>query len=114
MPVAGSQPAGMVDRSICRRRFMRYGLLCRTDRPEWKTMETERIESMDIRIGDVLHMKKKHPCGSNRWEVLRIGADFKLRCLGCAHEVMNPRSKVEKNIRKVERDGQVLSCEQLR
>ena len=69
---------------------------------------------MDIRIGDILHMKKKHPCGSNRWEVLRIGADFKLRCLGCGREVMSARSKAEKSIRRVERDGQELSCEQLR
>ena len=37
---------------------------------------------MDIRVGDILTMKKQHPCGEKRWEVLRIGADFKLRCLG--------------------------------
>lgn len=64
--------------------------------------------SMDVRLGDVLLMKKQHPCGSSRWEVLRIGADFKLRCLGCGHEIMNPRSKVEKNIKKIERDGETL------
>ncbi len=69
---------------------------------------------MDIRVGDILQMKKQHPCGSSRWEVLRIGADFKLRCLGCGREVMNPRSKAEKSIRRVERGGQELSCEQLR
>jgi len=56
-----------------------------------------------VRVGDILVMKKQHPCGSQRWEVLRIGADFRLRCLGCGHEVMNPRSKVEKNIRQIER-----------
>lgn len=58
---------------------------------------------MDIRVGDLLTMKKKHPCGSDRWEVLRIGADFRLRCQGCGHEVMGARSKFEKNTRKVER-----------
>jgi hypothetical protein len=58
---------------------------------------------MDIRVGDILKMKKKHPCGSDRWEVLRIGADFRLRCLGCGHEVMGARGKFEKNTRKVER-----------
>lgn len=63
---------------------------------------------MDIHIGDVLTMKKKHPCGSDRWEVLRIGADFKMRCLGCGHEIMNPRSKIEKGIRRVERDGETV------
>ncbi len=58
---------------------------------------------MDIRVGDVLTMKKTHPCGSRQWEVLRTGADFRLRCLGCGHEVMGPRNKFEKNIRQVQR-----------
>lgn len=56
---------------------------------------------MDIRVGDVLTMKKAHPCGSRQWLVLRIGADFRLRCLGCGHEVMTPRIKAEKSIRAV-------------
>ena len=43
---------------------------------------------MDIRVGDVLTMKKSHPCGSSQWTVLRIGDDFKLRCTGCGHEVL--------------------------
>ena len=60
---------------------------------------------MDIQVGDILTRKKQHPCGEKRWEVLRIGADFKLRCLGCGREVMGARSKFEKNIRAVERDG---------
>ena len=59
---------------------------------------------MDIQVGDVLTMKKAHPCGSRQWQVLRTGADFKLRCLGCGHEVMGPRSKLEKNIRQVQRE----------
>ena len=58
---------------------------------------------MDIRVGDVLTMKKKHPCGADRWLVLRSGMDFRLRCLGCAHEVMIPRSKAEKGIKQVTR-----------
>lgn len=56
---------------------------------------------MNISVGDCLEMKKEHPCGSKRWLVLRVGMDFKLRCLGCGHEVMLPRSKAEKNIKKV-------------
>ncbi len=63
---------------------------------------------MDIQIGDILTMKKTHPCGSSRWEVTRIGADFKLRCCGCGHEVMGARSKFEKNIKAVEREGEKL------
>ena len=56
---------------------------------------------MDIQVGDILLMKKAHPCGGNRWLVLRTGADLRLRCLGCSHESMVPRFKVEKNIRSV-------------
>ena len=59
---------------------------------------------MDIRIGDILTMKKAHPCGSREWEVLRVGADFRLRCLGCSHEVMGARSKFEKSIKQVKRN----------
>ena len=51
---------------------------------------------MDIHVGDVLELKKEHPCGSRRWLVLRVGMDFKLRCEGCGHELMLPRSKAEK------------------
>ena len=58
---------------------------------------------MDIRLGDILIMKKAHPCGSDQWLVLRTGADFRLRCCGCGHEVMTPRFKAEKNIRSVQR-----------
>ena len=58
---------------------------------------------MDIQLGDVLVMKKTHPCGSREWEVLRIGADFKLRCRGCGREVMGARTKFEKNVREVRR-----------
>ena len=58
---------------------------------------------MDVRLRDILIMKKQHPCGSNRWLVLRTGMDFRLKCEGCGHEVLVPRSKAEKNIRKIER-----------
>ena len=58
---------------------------------------------MDIQVGDVLTLKKAHPCGSKAWEVLRIGAEFKLRCCGCGPEVMGPRAKFEKSVRQVKR-----------
>ena len=58
---------------------------------------------MDIQIGDILRMKKEHPCGAKDWKVLRVGMDFKLKCLGCGREVMTPRQKAEKNLRSVER-----------
>ena len=56
---------------------------------------------MEIHLGDILVMKKEHPCGEKRWRVLRVGADFRLRCLGCGHEIMVPRHKTEKNIKSV-------------
>jgi len=56
---------------------------------------------VDIKVGDILQMKKEHPCGSKEWKALRVGMDFKLRCCGCGHEIMIPRSKAEKNIRKI-------------
>ncbi len=56
---------------------------------------------MDIQLGDKLIMKKQHPCGENCFEVIRIGMDFKIRCLGCNHEIMLPRTRCEKNIRRV-------------
>ena len=59
---------------------------------------------MDIQLGDRLTMKKAHPCGSKEWEVLRVGMDFRLRCTGCGHVIMIPRSKAEKNIRAVQRE----------
>ena len=58
---------------------------------------------MDIRPSDILTMKKKHPCGSSRMFVLRSGMDFKLRCEGYGHEFMVSRSKIEKNVKAVER-----------
>lgn len=58
---------------------------------------------MDIQVGDKLTLKKSHPCGSFEWEVLRIGADFRLKCLGCGHQIMSPRSQIEKKIKKISR-----------
>ena len=58
---------------------------------------------MDRYVGDMIKLKKKHPCGSYEWEVLRIGADFRLKCCGCEHQVMIPRRLVEKNIRNLKR-----------
>ena len=56
---------------------------------------------MDIQVGDILTMKKAHPCGSQEWLVLRVGMDIRLRCTGCGHEVLAPRRKVEKSIKRV-------------
>ena len=52
-------------------------------------------------IGDVVQMKKAHPCGSHEWEVKRIGVDFVIQCCGCGHRVMIPRPKFEKAVKKI-------------
>lgn len=62
------------------------------------------MRRVDVRVGDRLVMKKSHPCGSSEWIVLRSGMDFRLRCAGCGHEVLTPRSKAEKNIRRILRE----------
>ena len=56
---------------------------------------------MGIEGGNIIRLKKKHPCGSMEWEVLRTGADFRLKCLGCGHQIMVPRKLVEKNVRQI-------------
>ena len=63
---------------------------------------------MDIRVGDIVRLKKEHPCGSKEWLVLRNGADFRIRCLGCSHEVMLEREKLESRIRRILRDGKEI------
>lgn len=59
---------------------------------------------MDIRVNDILEMKKAHPCGEKQFLVLRAGMDFRIRCMKCEREVMVPRIKIEKNIKKVIRE----------
>ena len=56
---------------------------------------------MDIAVGDRVEMKKQHPCGGRIFTVLRVGMDFKLRCENCGREVMAPRNRIEKNIKKI-------------
>lgn len=52
-------------------------------------------------VGDVVQMKKKHPCGSDTWTVKRIGTDFSILCNGCGHQVLIPRPKFEKAVEKI-------------
>ena len=60
---------------------------------------------MDIRVGDILLMKKKHPCGADIFTVKRVGMDFKLCCNGCGHEIMIPRKSAEKHLKKIIRNN---------
>jgi len=61
---------------------------------------------MDIRVGDILTMKKNHPCGCNSFVVLRSGMDFRLQCRQCGHQLLIPRIKAEKSIKSVTREGE--------
>lgn len=54
-----------------------------------------------FRLGDVVRLRKTHPCGEDRWEILRVGADFRMRCLGCSRVVMVSRRKFERSVRLV-------------
>ena len=54
---------------------------------------------MDFKVGEIIKLKKQHPCGVNRWKILRIGMDFRLECTGCKRQVMLPRKLVEKNFK---------------
>lgn len=56
---------------------------------------------MDINPDDIVRLKKKHPCGSFEWQVLRAGADFRLKCTGCGRQIMLSRKEVEKNVKKI-------------
>ena len=54
-------------------------------------------------VGDIVKLKKKHPCGSFEWEILRVGADFRLKCQGCGHQIMVARRIVEKNTKDLKK-----------
>ena len=56
-------------------------------------------EKLNFEVRDIVKLKKPHPCGSQEWEILRVGADFRLKCMGCGHQVMVARKLVEKNAR---------------
>ena len=56
---------------------------------------------MDIKIGDIVRLKKKHPCGSYYWQVVRLGADIGIKCLQCQHRVLLPRSVFERRLKAV-------------
>lgn len=60
-------------------------------------------------VGDIVETKKVHPCGSKQWEVTRVGADFKIQCVGCKRIVMLPRPKFEKSVKKTIKS---MECEE--
>ncbi|MGE7923744.1 DUF951 domain-containing protein [Viridibacillus arvi] len=59
------------------------------------------MEAKKFELGDVVEMKKQHPCGTNEWEIIRMGADIRIKCEGCQHSVMIPRREFEKKLKKI-------------
>ena len=62
------------------------------------------VEKPDYELGDIVTLKKPHPCGSREWKILRVGADFRLACMGCGHQVMMARKIVEKSTRGLRKE----------
>lgn len=60
--------------------------------------------SLDYKLGSVVIMKKQHPCGTNKWEIIRVGADIKIKCLECERTIMLPRVEFNKKLKKVIED----------
>ena len=56
---------------------------------------------LDLRIGDIIKLKKKHPCGGYHWEITRTGIDIGIKCLCCGRKVLVPRTKIEKRIKLI-------------
>jgi hypothetical protein len=59
------------------------------------------MEAKKFELGDVVEMKKQHPCGTNEWKIIRMGADIRIKCEGCQHSVMIPRREFEKKLKKI-------------
>ena len=60
---------------------------------------------MEFKVGDIVKTKKVHPCGSKKWEITRVGVDFKLKCLGCEHVIVMQREKALKIITKIDKEN---------
>lgn len=68
---------------------------------EMKRGEVSNMEAKKFGLNDIVEMKKQHPCGTNKWKIIRMGADVRIKCEGCQHSVMIPRREFEKKMKKV-------------
>jgi hypothetical protein len=59
------------------------------------------LQRKEFQLGDIVEMKKPHPCGTNAWKVIRMGMDIRMKCTGCQHSVLLPRSRFERKLKKV-------------
>ena len=74
----------------------------------YRKIRRKRNGRLLYEVGDIVTLKKVHPCGSKEWEILRVGADFRLKCTGCGHQIMVPRRMVEKNTRNLTKKGKIV------
>lgn len=65
------------------------------------------MNGYNYEVGDIVKLKKPHPCGAYEWEILRVGADFRLKCMGCGHQIMVARRLVEKNTKGLRKPGEL-------
>ncbi len=63
--------------------------------------EVNNMEAKKFDLNDIVEMKKQHPCGTNEWKIIRMGADVRIKCEGCQHSVMIPRREFEKKMKKI-------------
>lgn len=59
------------------------------------------MEAKQFALNDIVEMKKQHPCGTNAWKIIRMGADIRIKCEGCQHSVMIPRREFEKKMKRI-------------
>ena len=64
------------------------------------------LQGIQFQVGDIVKMKKSHPCGSSEWEILRTGMDIGMKCCGCGHFVMLPRVKFEKAVKAIVKNNE--------
>ena len=69
------------------------------------------VERKQFELGDVVQMKKQHPCGTNEMEIIRMGMDIRIKCVHCKHSILLPRAKFEKSLKKVLRSAPVNDSE---
>ena len=63
----------------------------------------KKVMKFNYEVGDIVKLKKQHPCGSREWEILRVGADFRLKCTGCGLQIMITRKAVEKSTKELKK-----------
>ena len=61
----------------------------------------EEMENKQFQLNDIVEMKKQHPCGTNAWKIIRMGADIRIKCEGCQHSVLIPRKEFEKKMKRL-------------